>query len=284
MKKNPIYSLIFKVLSFIMFFFFKGKMHMKDETSWGKVGEWYNKIVGEDGHYYHKTLIIPKILTMFDFGKSSGASLLDVCCGQGVLSRTIPQKVEYTGIDIALPLLNKANESNTKKNHRFVHGDVTKKFPFEGKLFTHACMILAVQNVENPLLVFRNVAECLKPGASFIIVMNHPCFRIPRQSSWKVDAAQKIQYRRIDRYMSPMKIPIQAHPGKGKVSSETLSFHYPLSDYTRWLKESGFVIEQIEEWCSNKTSEGGAAKMENRSREEIPLFMAIAARAQESRT
>jgi hypothetical protein len=75
-----------------------------------------------------------------------------------------------------------------------------------------------------------------------------------------------------------MKIPIQMHPGKGQSSSQTLSFHHSLSDYSRWLKEAGFTIDLIEEWCSNKVSEGRAAKMENRSRQEIPLFMAIVAR------
>jgi hypothetical protein len=108
--------------------------------------------------------------------------------------------------------------------------------------------------------------------------MNHPCFRIPRQSSWKVDDEQKIQYRRIDRYTSPMKIPIQAHPSKGQSSATTWSFHHPLASYSQWLNETGFVIELIEEWHSNKVSTGKAAKMENRSREEIPLFLAIKAK------
>ena len=126
--------------------------------------------------------------------------------------------------------------------------------------------------------MFKNASQYLQPGAPFIIVLNHPYFRIPRQSSWKVDEDNKIQYRRIDRYMSAMKIPIQAHPSKGQHSAQTFSFHYPLSDYSRWLKEAGFTIDLIEEWCSDKVSEGRAAKMENRSRKEIPLFMAIVAR------
>jgi len=38
------------------------------------------------------------------------------------------------------------------------------------------------------------------------------------------------------------------------------------------------VIEKIEEWASDKDSVGKAAKMENRARAEIPLFMAIQAK------
>jgi len=56
-----------------------------------------------------------------------------------------------------------------------------------------------------------------------------------------------------------------------------LSFHYPLSYFCDALKNSGFYIETVEEWCSNKTSTGKMATQENRARKEFPLFMAIVA-------
>jgi hypothetical protein len=43
------------------------------------------------------------------------------------------------------------------------------------------------------------------------------------------------------------------------------------------LRNAGFVITRIEEWTSDKESEGKAAKQENRARAEFPLFMAIQA-------
>lgn len=253
-------------------------MKRSSSTSWQNVGKWYNETVGEGGHYYHQTLIIPKVLDLLHFSKNEPASLLDLACGQGVLSRHLPPHVSYVGLDVAGPLIAAAKRYRHPPSHQFFQADVTQKLPLQHPPFSHATIILALQNIESPLAVFKNASHYLQSGAPFIIVLNHPCFRIPRQSFWKVDEENKIQYRRIDRYMSPMKIPIQTHPGQGKQSSHTLSFHHPLSDYSRWLKEAGFVIELIEEWCSNKVSEGRAAKMENRSREEIPLFMAIAAR------
>lgn len=247
-------------------------------TSWQKVGKWYNETVGEEGHYYHQSLIIPSVLKLFNFSPTESASVLDLACGQGVLSRHLPPRVSYLGVDAAAQLIAAAKQYNKQSSHRFIHADVTQKLPIQETLFSHASIILALQNIENPLAVFKNANHYLKSGAPFVIVLNHPCFRIPRQSSWKVDEENKIQYRRIDRYMSPMKIPIQTHPSKGNASSQTWTFHHSLSDYSRWLKEAGFTIELIEEWCSNKVSEGRAAKMENRSRQEIPLFMAIIAR------
>lgn len=236
-------------------------MKQTPTTSWQKVGKWYDKSVGESGHFYHQTLIIPNVLKLLNFSDNEPASVLDLACGQGVLSRHLPAQVEYVGLDLASHFIQAAKSYPKKGNHQFFEADITKKFPIKQRLFTHATMILALQNLEKPLDVFKNAKDFLEPGASFIIVLNHPCFRIPRQSSWVVDEENKIQFRRIDRYMSPMKIPIQTHPGKGKQSAETLSFHHALSDYSRWLKEAGFVIELIDELCSTKESEGRAAKI-----------------------
>lgn len=244
-------------------------------TSWNKVGKWYDDSVGEQGHYYHQTLIIPNILKLSNFTPDS--SLLDLACGQGIVSRHLPKNTHYTGIDVAPTLIRSARQYNKIQNFNFVVGDVTKPLPIEKKDFTHATLILALQNIEDPLAVFKNAYKHLKPGAKLIIVINHPCFRIPRQSSWQIDTEKKIQFRRIDRYMTPMKIPIQTHPGQGRESVQTLSFHHPISDYSHWLYEAGFMITLMDEWCSNKVSEGKAAKMENRSREEFPLFMCLTA-------
>lgn len=247
-------------------------------TSWDRVGKWYNESVGEGGHHYHQTLIIPNVLKLFNFPKNQSSFLLDLACGQGVLSRSLPKNISYVGVDAAPSLITSAKQLNKNPLHQFVHADITLPLSLSKSSFSHGSIILALQNINNPLAVFKNAYHYLEPDAPFVIVLNHPCFRIPRQSSWKIDQSNKIQYRRIDRYMSQMEIPIQAHPSKGKNSSQTWSFHYSLSALSHWLKEAGFTIELIDEWCSNKISEGGAAKMENRSREEIPLFMAILAR------
>ena len=66
------------------------------------------------------------------------------------------------------------------------------------------------------------------------------------------------------------------HPGSD--SGLTWSFHQPLSTYTKMLADNHFVIENLEEWTSDKESVGKASRMENRSRAEFPLFLAIAAR------
>ena len=77
--------------------------------------------------------------------------------------------------------------------------------------------------------------------------------------------------------MSELEIPIATNPGKFQESEMTWSFHTPLSKYSQFLNENGFMIERIEEWVSDKKSTGSKAKMEDRARAEIPMFMAILA-------
>lgn len=247
------------------------------QTSWEPVGKWYKDVVGEDGHYYHQKIILPGVLKLLEIQDSATNSILDLACGQGVLARQLPQNVFYTGIDLSPTLIKAAKAMDKNPHHEFIIGDISKKLPIKKTDYSHAAIILALQNIESADKILVNASHHLKPNGKLTLVLNHPFFRIPRQSSWEVDEAKKIQYRRIDRYYSEMKIPIQAHPSKGEASPTTWSFHHPLSSYTRWLGEAGFYIQSIEEWCSDKQSTGKNAKMENRSREEFPLFMAILA-------
>lgn len=248
----------------------------KKDTGWGHVDKWYDEIVGKEGHYYHQHVILPRLLPLLDLASFSSPSFLDLACGQGVLARHLPASVSYTGIDLSAPFIASAKKLQTR-SQQFLTGDICKPLPIPKEAFSHAAIILALQNVAHPELALKNAALHLIERGRLVIVLNHPCFRIPRQSQWGLDEKKKLQYRRVDRYLSPLKIPIQTHPSQGKGSSTTHSFHHSLSDYSRFLAQAGFVIELIEEWASDKVSTGKAARMENRAREEFPLFLTIVA-------
>lgn len=255
----------------------KKPLNKPKATSWEPASQWYKSIVGEEGHYYHQKIVIPGILRLLNLKSTPHPKLLDLACGSGVLARHLPPQTDYTGIDLSSTLIKEAKKLDTNPKHAYYTSDVTKPLPISSQKFTHAAIILALQNIQSPLSVFQNAAKYLESQGPLLIVLNHPCFRIPRQTSWQVDSQKKLQFRRIERYFSPLEIPILAHPSKGEKSPQLVSYHYPLSQYFHWLKEAGFRVIDMEEWCSDKVSTGSQAKMENRSREEIPLFMAILA-------
>lgn len=244
-------------------------------TSWQAVSAWYDASLGASGDRTHADVVIPKSLALLSL--SAGDALLDLGCGQGILGRSIPQGVRYVGIDIAPSLVSAARNRDTGTQHVYAVGDITKDISVEPGSFSHAACILALDNLEHPETAVANAARALRTGGTFVFVINHPCFRIPRQSSWEVDTANKIQYRRLNRYLSPLKIPITMHPGKGGASPVTWTFHHPLSVWTSYVTKSGCSIDAIEEWVSTKTSVGPAASMENRARAEFPMFLAVKA-------
>ncbi len=242
--------------------------------SWEPVAKSYGKQVGKSGHYYHQNVVLPGVKQLLE--QTPPQSVLDLACGQGVLARQLPPKTRYVGMDISPSLIKQAQGQSRNKLHRFEVGDITIPLKLDTTFDTITC-VLALQNVADPAPVFHNVAGYLSDGGRFIFVINHPCFRIPRQSGWGVDDKKKAQYRRIERYMSKLEVPIQANPSKGEKSAQTWSYHHPLSHYVTSLHEAGLQVQQLEEWCSDKKSEGRSAKMEDRARAEIPLFMAIVA-------
>ncbi len=246
---------------------------MKNDTSWQKVGSWYDGVVGDLGSYYHQQIILPGVVRLLDL--KNGDALLDLACGQGVLSGRIPKDVGYLGLELARSLLAKAKQRH--KGRHFQYADLTKPLPIpKDRLYSHATIILALQNIEEPEKALKNASEHLVKGAKLVIVLNHPCFRIPRQSSWGFDEQAKMQYRRVNCYMSQQNIPIFTNPGQQETQA-TISFHHPLSAYFSFLQNAGFMVQGLEEWCSDKASAGKAARWENRARKEFPLFMAIVA-------
>ncbi len=242
------------------------------KTSWDASEEWYSAQVGEKGHYYHRSIILKKASSLLSLKKED--SLLDLGCGQGVLQRHLPKTIKYTGIDNSKALLAKAEQMS---QGRFLVADACKKLPLKNETFDAACFILSLQNMDCPEKAIKEASNHLKSGGKLLLVLNHPCFRIPRQSNWGVDEKAKLQYRRMNVYMSPQKIPIQTNPSKGAKSATTYSFHHPLSFFISSLSKSGLMVSNMEEWCSDKKSEGGRAKMEDRARKEFPLFLAILA-------
>ncbi len=244
-------------------------------SSWDAAEKWYSGCVGEKGHYYHQTVVLPNTLRMLKVPENG--SLLDLGCGQGVLARSLPASVEYTGIDLSKQLIEEAKRMTKQKNCRFIAADATKKLPLEKRDFDRACCILSLQNMEHGEGAIQSAARHLRVEGRLLLILNHPCFRIPRQSGWGVDEKAKLQYRRMNGYMSPMEIPLQINPGKGEKSEIFHSYHNPLSVYMKWLSKAGFYIDALEEWISDKKSEGAKARMEDRARREIPLFLALGA-------
>ena len=198
---------------------------------------------------------------------------MDIGCGQGVLAQYIVSAQGlYTGIDVSEQLI-KIAKNRKLANAEFIRGDA-RRLSLSG--YDAAVMLLSIQDMDPLDQVIESMAKALGNRGRLVIFMNHPAFRIPRQSGWGWDEGRKLQYRRIDRYLTPLAVPMKAYSGgQGGV---TTSFHRPLQNYINILSDNGFVIDKMLEIPTYKVSQlGPNARAENLSFREIPQFLALRA-------
>jgi ubiquinone/menaquinone biosynthesis C-methylase UbiE len=244
------------------------------KTDWGNVADWYDQLVGESGSEYHREVVLPGVLRLLAL--QPGEKAIDIACGQGVLCRILNERgVETTGVDAAQELITAARERGPKEI-RYEVADARELGFLPPAHFDAAACILAIQNIQPIQPVFAGVGRILKEWGRVVIVMMHPCFRGPKETSWGWDEKGKVQYRRVDRYLLPRKAPITTHPGKKSEGTYTWTFHKPIEAYVKAMRQGGLMVDAIEEWASHKSSAPGPrASAENAARKEIPMFMAI---------
>lgn len=245
-------------------------------AGWDPIALWYDGWMGAEGSRFHREVAIP--LTMELAAPRRGHRVLDVGCGQGVLAEKIAGRgAHYTGIDVSSTLVRKAiARHGTTAGSRFLHCDagMRSRYAKHGP-FDLAILLLSVQDMPAIDRVFSSVGSALRPRGRIVIVMTHPCFRIPRMSGWGVDPGRKLVYRRVDGYLTSRKIPIRLH---GRNVAKTFSYHRPLSEYTRELARAGFSIDALEERTVTAEQQRKIAiRGPSRHNEDIPVLLGIVA-------
>jgi len=252
----------------------------EDNTSWGKVADWYDDLLEGDNDTYQAKVILPNLVRLLEIKK--GETVLDLACGQGFFSRAISALgADVTGVDIGEELIAKALEKSVDGHlPHFPHYYVAPSHNLS-KTPDHSIdkviIVLAIQNIEKMKETFEECKRVLKDTGKLLIVLNHPAFRIPKKSSWEYDEKNNIQYRRIDSYISESKTEMLMNPSKEN-SLKTISFHRPLQTYFKALSKLGFAVSRLEEWNSHRKSEEGKRQVaEDIARKEIPIFLCLEA-------
>ncbi|MBA2701238.1 MAG: methyltransferase domain-containing protein [Chloroflexi bacterium] len=245
------------------------------DTSWDRIAGWYDGWVGSLGSQYHRELAIPAVLELLV--PKPGESILDIGAGQGALASSIARSAaRYTGIDTSARLIALARRRHGHLG-RFLVGDGSRLHGLSGvgpAAHDAAVFMLSIQDMDPFEPVLTSVAWALRRSSRIVILMTHPAFRIPRHSGWGFDPSRKLSYRRVDRYLSPMAVPMRP------VGREppTRSFHRPLSDYVNGLGEVGFAVDAMLEIPDlPPESRPSVARRSSPANADIPLFLGLRA-------
>lgn len=267
------------------------------ETSWDHVAPWYDQLLEEGRSDHFEETILPGTLHLLK--PLAGMRVLDIACGQGMLSRRLAGLgLTVVGVDASPRLIEAARARSEGLPVEFAVADA-RALDSAGLSpgFDAAVCTMALMNIEPIQPVLKGAASLLKPGGSLTVVILHPAFRAPGQTAWGWESSpaasgprgsggagkhgQPRQYRRVDGYLSTGQVPITMNPGhvaKGEQAVETWTFHRPIQTYIRSLVDAGFLVEALEEWPSRRISQPGPrAAEENRARREIPMFLGVRA-------
>ena len=255
----------------------KKKPKNNKKTSWGNVAHWYDDLLKKD-NIYQNEVILPNLVKLMKIKSSD--NILDLACGQGIFSREFAKLgAKVTGVDISDELIKIAKKKSESNINYFVSSANNLSF-INNESFDIVSIILALQNIDNISSVFMECYRVLKTKGKLYFVLNHPAFRVPRKSDWEYDEKNKMQYRRVGRYLSETMVNIDMNPGEKnqKYKQFTVSFHRSIQTYFNSLNTSGFSVSNLFEWISNKKSQDGPRqKTEDVARKEIPMFMCIEA-------
>ncbi|MBI4311440.1 MAG: class I SAM-dependent methyltransferase [Chloroflexi bacterium] len=251
----------------------------EQQGSWEHVARWYDSLAAHRGTDFHQAVIIPGVLRLLEIKR--GERVLDMACGQGVVSRALAKAgAEVTGVDLS-PSLVRAARERSGKAARYLVGDARdlRQVLPEAGVFDTAVCALAVENIDPVEPVFAECSRLLRTGGRLVVVTVHPAFRIPRQSNWGWDESQQQMFRAVNLYLSLMRIPIELHPFRPTERRQvTWTYHRPIQAYIGGLARAGLWVNALEEWPSHRESQPGPrAKAENRARQEFPLFLVLRA-------
>jgi len=190
---------------------------------------------GADAEY------VEQILPMAFHHLAGSASVLDIGCGEGQVSRlaaSVPGVERVVGVDPTWNQLVVAKE----RGGRVAYGRADASgLPFSTGAFDAVVACLVFEHISQVDAAIAEVGRMLRPGGRFLFFLNHPLLQTPG-SGWIDDRILEEQYWRIGPYLTEDMSLEEVDNGIW------IPFvHRPLSRYVNALVAGGLLVTRMEE-------------------------------------
>jgi SAM-dependent methyltransferase len=207
---------------------------------------------GADPEYREQIVPILKDLLAGALVGAGPATVLDIGCGEGQLSRVaarLPGVSHVVGIDPTRSQLEAAmrrragEDGQGRATAGFAPVDYARatatELPFPDETFDAAFACLVFEHIEGTVDAIAEAARVVRAGGTFVLFMNHPLLQVPG-SGWVDDDILGEQYWRIGPYLT------ENHSVEEVDKNVWIPFvHRPLSVYVNALVAAGLYVTKM---------------------------------------
>lgn len=246
-------------------------------SDWRELAPWYAEKQGEEGDFWHRTLLDPPLFALL--GGVAGQHVLDLACGNGHNTRRLARMgARVTGVEYAEAHIeaNREREAREPLGIAYHLADAARLDALADASFDVVVCQMALMDISDAAGALREVGRVLRPGGRLVAQIAHPCFDVPEASAWVVErmGPETAVWRKVRRYRQPFVGRIYWRVGDEVVS--TASYHRPLSWYVRELRAAGLVLTALEE--PEPSEEFLAGAPDHAWMREVPLHVLFEAR------
>ncbi len=221
---------------------------------WEVNSAWWQESFTEGADPEYREQIVPLLVELLS--EAGPTTVVDIGCGEGQLSRVaagLPSVRRVTGVDPTSSQLVEAARRGHNKTARddgrgqgatgsagvhYARATATA-LPFPDKSFDAAFACLVFEHIEGTVDAIAEVGRVLRPGATFVLFMNHPLLQVPG-SGWVDDDILGEQYWRIGPYLD------ENHSVEEVDKNVFIPFvHRPLSVYVNALVAAGLYLTKM---------------------------------------
>ena len=242
---------------------------------WDENAEAWDGRMGERGNDFHNELILPAFDRLL--GVESGQEVLDVGCGNGVVSRHLANRgAQVTGIDASAELIDYARTYRDKVRYAVVDATDENALLSLGKgRFAAAVSSNVLMDLPALVPLMRALAQLLSSGGGFVFSLMHPCFQNPGAARIVEqddrDGRLDLRYAtKISHYIEPLH-----YKGSSVANSPAAQnyFHRPLHLLFASAFAAGFVIDGLEEPTFARPTPGARDMSWSQFRQLPPLLV-----------